>query len=496
MLAANVMTALATFAVLVLLLRRTALPMSPALFPWLVLVCSSLVFWLAQWENWVWGLQLQIFLAALTCVTTAWLLARWRGGWAGLGPIVLAAVAGALSFASGLLLFALLPAAVLVWPGPSPGRRRALQAAVVAVAGVMCVALYLAGMQHPSNRPLASVLSDPWSYGEYVVAYLGAGFSPRHTPVAAAWGAAGLVGLLAGAVYLWRRYPVNRLALAPWIFLALYAVLSGSLTGGGRIGFGVRQALAPRYVTIAVLFWQSLAVVLGLVLATAGKARMGFVPRPGIVVATALGIVLAAASYTHSARYAWQRMASRRDALHLATECAAHVDLAPDACLSVVHRNTARLRGWLDDMRRLGLGPFATPPEPVLATYTVVDGAAGVLEDTRFIGTSPTDDIQVAGWAVDPITDRPAERVLVAVDGAVLGHTVPGKMRRDVATAHGRWGNRSGWEVRFGRFRLAAGAQLVEAYAVVGDGRIVRLQGTKTVTVADERSAPAAPAVP
>ena len=52
--------------------------------------------------------------------------------------------------------------------------------------------------------------------------------------------------------------------LLPWCTLALFALLSATVTGVGRVGFGAEQALTSRYATIAGLLLLATVVALAL----------------------------------------------------------------------------------------------------------------------------------------------------------------------------------------------------------------------------------------
>jgi len=482
-LAGNVVAALGTLALMAWLVVRTVGPVAPALVPWLVLVCSWLTFSLGQWENWTWGLQLSMFLGALCTAAGVATLARWNGSWRVLAGAGLAAVASTLSFGSGLLLLAVLPAAVLVWPGLRGRVRRAPRAAALALAGAVFAGLYLSGWQYPPRHPSpATSLRDPGVYVEYVLAFVGAGWSLQDAAAAAAWGGVGIGLFLGGTIWLWRARPGWRRTLMPWLVLAAYAALTATVTGIGRAGFGVAQALSPRYVTVATFFWESLAVVLALA-ATAVLARWDTVGgRVGVGVVTAVVVAGAGASYLRTWQHGTRELALRYDALRLAAECVVHFDSAPEECLRRLHPDPPALRLWAADARRLGVGPFAAIDERApLAGYASVVGAAGYVDAVGVLGTPPTEEIRVAGWAIDPVARRPAQGVLLLVDGRLMGRATPGLRRPDVGRFHGRAVRDSGWELRFGRFRLPPGPHRLEAYAVLAGRRVVRLQRTRQI---------------
>lgn len=360
--AANVVIALLALGMLVLLIERTVRPVAPVIVPWLILAASLTTFSLTQWLNWIWGWQLQIFMNALAAVTTVWALARWRGRWLGLALALLAAIAGALSFATGLILLALIPLALLIGPRFDQGASRLTYVALAAAIGAGVAALYLNGFHHPGQQPSPFfLLSHPVSYGYYVLAYMGSGLGAWSTPVSASWGAMGIATFAWCSAWLWMRSPgLRHNTLLPWILLGLYGILSGFMTGIGRAGYGVEQALGPPYITISSLFWISLVVIAALVIAhrledgTASKTRS----QAAMVVIVFL-LILAGVSYGASWIHAEATLKSFHHAIRRGGECLLDYDKAPDDCLHFLWPDVSTLQERAHRLDVLKLGPFA-----------------------------------------------------------------------------------------------------------------------------------------
>src|SRR5207249_5577776 len=142
--------------------------------------------------------------------------------------------------------------------------------------------------QYPAHHPPPALLfSRPFSYGLYILGYAGAGLGFWRPLVAIAWGSVGLTAFAWCGIWLWTRSAAHRRSVLPWLLLALYALLSGMVTGIGRSGFGKAQALSSRYTTISSLFWVSVIVVVALAVAEALKAATMSRPREWTTVAVA-----------------------------------------------------------------------------------------------------------------------------------------------------------------------------------------------------------------
>ena len=247
----SILLCVAASAILYLLLRQT-LPGSrlKTLTVWALL--NLLLFSPIQAENWLWGFQLQLFLANLCLVGAVFCIhSNIRLSYRIFGAVICALV-GTFSFGSGLLIWpALLLLLVL---------RREKFAALLSWVIISAAAglIYFAGAGH---RPAGGSEAPLVDYALYFAAFLGtplARIPNSHRlilPVA--------VGVLLFAAYLATAVIVLRRRqewqrLAPWLVLGAYAIGSAILTTAARAGFGPYQALDSRYTTMASFLLLSL----------------------------------------------------------------------------------------------------------------------------------------------------------------------------------------------------------------------------------------------
>ncbi|MBI2217410.1 MAG: hypothetical protein HYU51_08940 [Candidatus Rokubacteria bacterium] len=486
----NVAVSLLALALLAGLVHRACRERAPALAPWLVLAASLMTFSLVKWENWLWGLSQPAFMSALAACATVSALA-WRGPTiTGAALSTLAAAAGALSFANGLVLLAVVPVGLALDPrGPWRQRSRLVVATVVASGAI--AALYLAGLRHPAKHPSPwLVAGDPLGFAAYVLTYLGA---PLGWPSAArslAWGAIGAAALVAATAWLWSRVPAARPAVLPFMLLALYVAGSASMVGVGRLGMGVAQAVSSRYTTISSLLWVSVAVAVALAVAAALDAgRASRRVLLAVLAPVVLVLLAAAASYASAWNRAGRMTLALETSHRVALECVRFYRVAPDDCLRMSYHDPGVLRQRAERLEALGLGPFRSPAPLPLGAYVPAERAtpAGAITHAsaypvvvRYVlGTLRTyrsTEIVLAGWAIDPATGGPPRGVLVATSGTVLGEAPVADERTG-----GRTGGQPRWSFRFGAFRLPPGARVLEAYAVLDGPRIVPLLGSPTL---------------
>jgi hypothetical protein len=373
--------------------RRTFAERSMPAFIIVGVAAGWIVFSASQWENWLWGWQLQWFINVLGVVLTGWALAG-RGALPHPGRRVVIAMGGALlgtfSLASGMLIWVAALPTFLV--------RRELRRYVIVWcgAGAITAALYFNGYVKPRGHPpLSAFFDQPWQSVRYVLTYIGLPAGPT-----AGWaliaGAALLLAIAGGVVYgARRRDDVISTAAVPWVSMALYGLLTSGVTALGRIGF-VGVPPAPRYTTIAMLVLLAALVVVALVLVELPRKRPGATivrvaagPLAGLL---ALGFCL---NYLHGLNH----MEERHATLLRLRACMLGATSASDPCLRDVYPDSSTLWARLEWLRAFGWGGFPRPvttmpegigpsPEAPAPTAGESRGASGRPPARR--GSSPT----------------------------------------------------------------------------------------------------------
>jgi hypothetical protein len=332
--------------VLFLELRRARL--APAFTTWAAVPGAWLLFTLRQWENFLWGWQLQIFLAAFSAAVALWALLRPTP--ARLAAGVVAAGVCSYSFASGLAVW---PAGLLVLLlAPSSGRRRRLVLAGAWLAATCAVlSLYLHGFVRPGHHP------NPWGVLRHpldALGFLGAalGACLVHSPPVLA-----LIvgcGLLLGGVVLVSQLAARPGALARARFglgLVTFAGVVAVLITVGRLGLDphgwLGPAMASRYATLTVLgvygLYRSALEV---------EARL-----PRQLLSGGLVLLIAASSVAELGTEfrAGAREARRRRELRAVMLA---MPAATDAQLEGLYPRADVVRERVPVLQLLGLGPF------------------------------------------------------------------------------------------------------------------------------------------
>jgi hypothetical protein len=363
--ALSLVIATASFGLLLLTMRRTvplrwaALALAPP---------ASLVYFSpVQWENWLWGWQIEWFMAVAGLLLAVWALCGWHSAgpatatepapqpappWRQLAVAMAGATLSTYSLGSGMLVWAAcLP---LVLFSPRLRRWTPVWVAVAAVEALLYFHNYTPGRD---DSGIANVLAHPAEFAEYLALYLSRPLLGGLHVATAEVTAGGMVGFLVlAAAYLLARRAADRwrtLSMAlPWLCIGGYAVMAGAVTGSARMSSGLEQALSPRYTTISQLLAISVLVVAAIVgtvlFRDAGAARRmaTLVPAAAIVAV----VLLALANYSPAIRdmRAWSAIRER------AHTCALTATSADDPCLRVLYPDQKAVWDKIQYLRSIG----------------------------------------------------------------------------------------------------------------------------------------------
>ncbi len=224
---------------------------------------NVLLFSLAQYENWLWGIQVVafvpvacLFVALVIATSTLPVAARFVAAGA-------LAFVSSYSFANGMLCWPLVLPVLIAGAGATPVKvsRAAVAWTVLYLAAfVATVVGYFDGYAKPAGHPsFGEAMHVPLAALGYFLAFLGRPLAGTVGVlyVAIASGVllvATLTALLARLARLGSGADGGGLARRslPWLVIAGYALASAAITTAGRLGFGVHQALESRYTSFSL----------------------------------------------------------------------------------------------------------------------------------------------------------------------------------------------------------------------------------------------------
>ncbi|MCP4111930.1 MAG: hypothetical protein GY749_41440 [Desulfobacteraceae bacterium] len=234
----------------------------------LLSIINILMFSTVQYENWLWGIQLVVYIPVF--LLTAGLLINMSGMSVRLKltcSAILSAIA-TFSFANGMVLWILLLPFNLLLETSHEKKTGSLFYIVLYFILFFSVAgLYFKDYSRPIHHPpLTAALSDPAAAVRYFLIWTGTPFAPfklsGRLPFYIATG--GFIIFLSVSITAYNvrmKSDARRLAcFYPWFVIGIYSLISGITTTLGRVGFGVGQASSSRYAASSIFLPISLLV--------------------------------------------------------------------------------------------------------------------------------------------------------------------------------------------------------------------------------------------
>jgi hypothetical protein len=251
---ANLVLGLVSLMPLLLWLRRDARldgAWRQALYATVAIVVLSL----NQWENWMWGWQVEVFLCTAALTWGIFALTSMRG----VGSVVIASICGVVasfSFASGLLFWpATLPAAWGRW------KRRPLIFAGWLAVGVATMAWYAHAIMPQISA--SGGIRPPTPGVLLTTASRVLGTSLTGSASAGSAELVGVIGVLAAVglgVAAYRTRTASDVEAWPWWTLLLFGLASMVMIAYGRT-LSPGGPIPSRYLTFANFAWTALAVL-------------------------------------------------------------------------------------------------------------------------------------------------------------------------------------------------------------------------------------------
>jgi len=414
------------------------------------LIVSAFAFSLAQYANFLWGMQLVVFVPSL-CLILALELARSRASptFVLIGVIGLCSLS-TFSYANGMICWLLAAPALQLVAAERVAERSRLRvmAGIYLACAVLALLLYFWDYARPPHHPsFVAALLEPAQAGLFFASWLGAPFSDAVWPLEAAPIAgcgvlvvvAGLVGVFVQQVRASGGRDLVRRAI-PWLALLAYGLISGLVTTAGRVGSGEQAAFSQRYATQVMWIPVGLTGLVCVMRACRDDARVRARPRLDVALFVVLG-GLAVLSWINGARQLPQYSKQlRQNALSLR-----FIEVLPEnPLLARIHPMPQRIvprarllgeRGLLD-YRPIGSWVTVAAAEPVPAV-----GAVDVWQ-LEGEGGAPR-QLVVDGTAVIPDSQRVADAVLLR------WATRPGPARSWTALSVSDRDEASGRRIRF-----------------------------------------------
>ncbi len=366
-----------------------------------------------QYENLVWGFQLQFVLpAAMATLAVLSLLLYQREEKARFLVLsIFAATVATWSLANGMLLWPLL--VVVAWWLSM----KLASWITLLMFGLGNIAVYF----FHYHRPVAKMTFPFLSVGErarYAVVYLGSTFVRHSSGVVAQ--VAGILGICAAffvLVHVIRKRRTPSLFLIEMSFLILLCLATAAATSSGRIHLGVEQATASRYQTFALLFWCCLGLAL-LVRVAANRAQLNVLAAVLLVMmlifATQVRLPLIDAQ--------WHQLRLKMVGISLLT------GVQDDAVLADAYPDSRVVLRAAEYMKQHRLSIFAGKQyeqlgAPLDRVYHIRPASAcsGYISTAQVLPGESGHDLRLTGYAWDGELHRPARDIVAVANGRIVG---------------------------------------------------------------------------
>lgn len=410
-----------------------------------------IVAWLFSWaqhENFTWGFQSQFFLAQLIPLATFYCLHKsittpiHSGLW--FTATCLAGIAALGTMANGFLALPLtfLMAIVL--------RLNWKKSAFLGLLAVLMSAVYFYDYQpvagHGSLRQTIS--TNPVGMIEYVLLYIGSPFYYFMGGVGIAKNLAQLAGafLISSAVFFaitaLRSPRTSSLQLALLAFL-LYVGGTAFGTAGGRLMFGLNQALSSRYATPALMAWAALLILYAPYVSKALSQRRG----PALCLLLALFFLVIPRQFTALLPDGEKQFQRKVAALAL------ELRIKDQAQIGTVYPSVESALAFTKTPVERNLSIFGQAP---------IKNVRDRIGTTAAIGMPPTcrgyidqvsaiagegNYVSIEGWIFDEKShSTPASLQILDEQNTVIGYALTGRPRLDVAAAINKKAELSGFK--------------------------------------------------
>ncbi|MGB3512316.1 MAG: hypothetical protein WBA93_24375 [Microcoleaceae cyanobacterium] len=436
-------------------------------------ISNILIFSPIQYENWLWGIQIVVFIP-IVCITTSILIAYSR-----LHPTakflicMLLATISSFSYANGLLCWVIvLPVLALAKLKTWSELLKNKWLYLLWIFGFLTnISLYFYNYHQPISNPgLAEVLNYPYQTLQYFFAFLGAplglGIStePLNSSVQAVNNSI-ILGIVIFTiftclfVYLLRHiretYLMNR--TIGWLMIGFYGIISAAVTSGGRVTFGLDTALSSRYTTFSTYL---IVAIIGLIsIVGADWKNKGYSFNKNIfnqVTCWLLGVVTVLQIQTFT--YSFEQMRDWHYSILKYKSCLLLIDSMQDNCKNVLrpyYYDVWKQRAhYLTEIGFLNPGLIKTNKIKDLVNIhpNSKNEITGVFEKVDKIG----DRIYLAsGWAALTLKRKSVDSVILTYDNsageAIIFAVVDGTISRpDIVASHHQAGYiKSGWQKIF-----------------------------------------------
>jgi hypothetical protein len=471
----------------------------------LVLFISNLlIFAPIQYENWLWGIQLIVFVP-ITCITLC-ILTAYSTLSSKAKFLICASLCtiSTFSYANGIIAWVLIYPILSIsisWKWKDIFKNKLFFFGWIGCFSINAI-VYFYDYKKPSHHPsFIYSLQHPFQALEYLFSFLGSPFRFSTTQgdviLAASLGAVLIILFIFSTIYLvFFTGSKSAYKTIGWQTIGGYSLMSALITTLGRVGFGVQQSLSSRYTTFSLYLAVAVVHLVAITLVE-WKKKKNF--RNQILWISFNRVIYALLAiffilYLIVSVLSAQTMPHIRHQRLKAKACIQMINVvSDDECLKTsypIAEEVKKRANFLNEMKFLN---------PKLTKSNRVEDIADRVQPNSngdngwFDGLNKVDAdnelYAASGWAILPDKEEPADAVILAYENNQT-HSIMFKMayvevkRKDVAKVLKNNSYRySGWQTTFAKTDIPAKNSLkINAWALdASTGRTYKLQGSHSI---------------
>jgi hypothetical protein len=256
----NVLLAILIFITLSFQIKSTMKSINSSILKWTIPILSLIIFSLNQWENWLWGWQISLFLSAFSVILGIIILSGSIFRWSRFILAIFLGTIAVYSFANGVVYWIIGIGILFLIDSFKDKKQKVLSIIIWGSYATLVMFSYLYNYHTPEHHPsIFLFLSQPVKLIKYFLTALGSSLIESRESF--------IVGFLGMILFIFLTFSLLKSKIKlniilPYISIALYAITSALLLGIGRFSFGYLQALSPRYTTFSNFFWIAIVVMI------------------------------------------------------------------------------------------------------------------------------------------------------------------------------------------------------------------------------------------
>ena len=450
------------------------------------LVCfflaNMLIFSPMQSDNWLWGLQLITFVP-IACITTSLLVifARTSLITKFIVSAILATVA-TFSYANGILCWLIiLPALMFAINKNKTNRQWVIGGWLLLF--TLNTAIYFHDYHKPPSTPsFTEALFHPIKSVAYFFSFLGSPLGMQDLV------SGQIIGLITVITFGFACYHLlvikeNRQLIdrfLPWLLIGSYTLISGAITTAGRVGFGIEQSLAHRYITFSTYLMVALIYLLAII---GNHFSQKNLLSKAIIPLTIGFLVIYPANFARGV----DSMAQLHQEQLYGKACLMFVNFfTNEDCLKNIYPDVNHVQTRAKEIDKLGFLQPSLATNPNLQNLTLQD-SLGSINYGHFdlLSINNNGNYVASGWAILPDENRTADAVILAYqtsEGADIAFAITGveEEREDIAKVlnQSRY-IESGWNKSFSAKIIPQDAVGISAWAFDSSiGKAYKLNNT------------------